>query len=239
MSQPISAERTAEIITFVRRNVGDTGYKKYPSNEMFYSIANAIIEEIAEAKKNIKEDVVINLSPDKYYYAEADIVEQIQDIIRVDNVILRFSDNTESIPLTLVSQGRFENERKSLVPNPVYAKYPHLTFRYDANLRRCYYIDENYGIYYWQPVSTPDVRMVIQCSRNPIANELMSDINNPKLGRTWDKYIRAGILKEICATSNDPILRNLTKYWNSEFEKYETKGLNKTKQMHLKEFKEF
>lgn len=239
MPEAITAQRTAGIITFVRRNIGDIAYKKYPSNEQFYSIGNSIIEEIAEAKKNIKEDIQINLSPNKYYYDEADIIEQLEDVIRIDSIFLKYSDNTESMPLILVSQQRYEQERKTLISDPTFAKYPELAFRFDANIKRYYYIDENYGLYYWKPVTASDVRMIIKCSRNAVAGEEMNDENNPKLSKSWDKFVRAGILKEVCATSIDPILRNLTKYWTTEFEKYRAKGINKTKEMPLKEYKEF
>lgn len=239
MPQEITAERTAEIVAFVRRVLGDKGYAKYPSNDMFYSIGNAKIEEIAEQKKNIKEDIEIKLSPHKYYYDEADIVEQLEDIIRVDKVFLRYSDNTESMPMVLVPQSRFEEERKVMQSDPIYHRYPNLQYIYDSKKRRFYYIDENFGFYYWQPVADNDTRLIIKCSRNAITGELMNDENNPKIARSWDKFIRAGILSEACAFSTDPQIRSQEKYWTIEFNKYKLKGVSKTKEMPLKAYKEF
>ena len=202
----ITAQRTREIVTYVRVKADDLEGKIIKTQDEIFAELNDCIDEIAkETFCHSVPDITTPLVPDQTDYVLINVLDTPQTILRIKQIRIINPDKSLSKPLVPI-------------PQNVYNMYSSQTGIY---MPKFYYFDGQ-TIFIWKPYSQKGYQINIVCDRVPTESEYAGYDADPVIPILYDKYLKYGTLYRLGSSINSLSEKLNIPFFESEYRKFKT-----------------
>lgn len=197
------SEITAGIVSYLRRNTGDSGKLTVRADEEHFEFIDSAIKTIAQETKCLSLPLFIDLKPGQKEYNSNQVLSELSCLIQIDTVVIVKGSDVETViyELTPVTT----NEYNDSVSN-------------ECESEPAIYVKTEKGIKIYQPIDAEGYKLKIEGDRLPLPSEGVSYDQDPVIPLKYHPYIKYGAMVELALAY--PVLDINIESFQNKFEEY-------------------